>query len=253
MQRIVLITGAASGIGASLARRIAGPGTRLVLHGGGTTAESGQRLAAVRAACEVAGSDCLLTSGDLSEPGHGASAVAAGAARFGGLDQVVHAAGHVNKTALGELTRDGLAWSLAVMPGALLELVTAAMPLLAQSGCGRVVAVSSFVAHKIEAPSFAPASIVAKAALEALVRCCAHELAGAGVTVNAVVPGYTRKDPGKQGSLSEAGWAAAAARTPSGRLNEVDDVAAAIAFLLSAEARQITGVALPVDGGLLLG
>jgi 3-oxoacyl-[acyl-carrier protein] reductase len=139
------------------------------------------------------------------------------------------------------------------MPGALLEIVTAAIPSLAASGSGRVVAVSSFIAHKIEQPTFAPASSVAAAALEALVKCFALQLATAGITVNAVVPGFTRKDPGKQGSLSDEAWAAAAQRTPTGRLNETDEVAASIQFLLSAEARQITGALLNVDGGLTLG
>ncbi len=251
--RVILITGAASGIGAALARRVAAAGVGLVLHGGGTTAESEARLQTVRAACEAAGARCLLTRGDLAAPGPGAASVAAALAAFGRLDQVVHAAGHVDKTPLGQLTRAGLDRGIGLMAGALLEIVTAAMPALADGGCGRVVAVSSFIAHKIEAPPFAPASAVAKAALETLVKCFATQLAPAGVTVNAVIPGFTAKDPGKQGSLTAEGWRAAARRTPTGRLGETDEVAAVIAFLLSAEARQITGAMLAVDGGLTLG
>lgn len=251
MDTCTLITGAASGIGAAFARRIAAPGIGLVLHGGGTTPDSARRLDAVTSACEAAGARCILSRGDLATTGPGAAAVATALAGFGRLDHVVHAAGFVDRTPLGALTRAELGRSLALMPGALLEIVTAATPGLIQSGSGRVVAISSFVAHRLDAPPFAPASAVAKAALETLVRCLAVHLAPHGVTVNAVIPGYTRKDAGKPGALSAAAWDEAAARTPTGRLNETDEVAAAIQFLLSDDARQITGAMLPVDGGLI--
>ncbi|MCC7047017.1 MAG: SDR family oxidoreductase [Alphaproteobacteria bacterium] len=251
--RVALITGAASGIGAALARRIAAPDIGLVLHSGGSTAESAARLQQVVQACEAAGAACVVSKGNLAEPGHGAAAVEAAGKLFGRLDRVVHAAGHVHKVKFGELTKAEFDRAIALMPGALLEILTAAMPLLARSPAGRVVAVSSFIARKIEQPTFAPASSVAKAALEALVRCFALQLAPTGTTVNAVAPGFTRKDAGRQGSLSPEGWAQAARRTPTGRLNETDEVAAAIEFLLSDGARQITGATLAVDGGLTLG
>ena len=249
----ILITGAASGTGAALARLLARPGLGMALHSGGSTSESAGRLEGVRAACAAKGALCIVTSGDLTEPGHGGPMVEATLSAFGRLDQMVHAAGHVDKTPFGALTRAGLDRSLSLMPGALLEMATAAAPALAASGAGRVVAVSSFLAHRIERPVLSPASVVAKAALEALVRCLAVQLAPGGTTVNAVIPGYTRKDAGKPGALSAGAWEAAAQRTPTGRLGEAGEVAAAIRFLLSAEAGQITGALLPVDGGLMLG
>ena len=106
------------------------------------------------------------------------------------------------------------------------------MPALAASGAGRVVAVSTSNVHKIEMPTFAPASSIVKAALETVIKCFALQLAPSGATVNAVVPGFTRKGPGKPGALSRGAWIQAARRTPTGRLNETDDVAAAIEFPL---------------------
>ena len=131
-------------------------------------------------------------------------------------------------------------------------LATAALSELQRSPHGRVVAVSSFVAHRFDPDTPFPVSAAAKAGLEALVRSLAAQLAADGVTVNAVVPGYTRKDAAGHSALSAGAWQRAAALTPLGRIAEPDEVAALIAFLLSAEARHITGQAIHVDGGLSL-
>jgi 3-oxoacyl-[acyl-carrier protein] reductase len=100
--RVILISGAASGIGAAVARRLAGAGIGLVLHSGGTTPESSQRIEAVQLACETRGARCIVTHGDLAEPGHGAASVAAARHHFGRLDQILRAAGHVFKAPFGE-------------------------------------------------------------------------------------------------------------------------------------------------------
>jgi NAD(P)-dependent dehydrogenase (short-subunit alcohol dehydrogenase family) len=193
-----------------------------------------------------------MAVGDLAARDAGAAVIASALDAFGRLDQVVHNAGFADRSPFGDLKREGLEASLAAMPIAFLEIVTAALPELAASPHGRVVAVSSFVAHRYEAGRLFPASAAAKAALEALAKSLAAQLAPSGTTVNIVVPGYTKKDEGKTGALSLGAWAEVASLSPQHRLATTQEIAAAIAFLLSDEASHITGTTLHVDGGLTL-
>jgi len=246
--RIVLITGAASGIGAATARRIAGPGTRLLLHSRGNRGG----LEAVAAEAKAAGADVVIELGDLTDAGLPARLVEASIAAFGGLDQIVANAGFADRRVLGDVDVEALIKAEHGMIEAFFRLLTAAMPHLEQSDRGRVVAVSSFVAHVFAAGGLFPVTAAAKAAIEALAKTLAVQIAPSGATVNCVAPGYTRKDATGHSALSDDAWKAAAARSPMGRIGTPDDAAGLIAFLLSDEAGFITGQTIHVDGGLTL-
>jgi NAD(P)-dependent dehydrogenase (short-subunit alcohol dehydrogenase family) len=97
-----------------------------------------------------------------------------------------------------------------------------------------------------------PASAAAKAGLEALVRALAIELGPKGVTVNAVVPGFIRKDAGAHRAIDPSVLAAQTARIPLTRIGLPEDVAAVVAFLASPAAGYVTGQAIHVDGGLVI-
>ena len=115
---------------------------------------------------------------------------------------------------------------------------------------GSIVTISSGSPHKTTSAMVAYAS--AKAALNAMTRTMAADLAARGVRVNAVSPGLVRTTATRPIWEADAG-AAAGSALPLGRLTEADDVAAAVCFLLSDEARQITGITLDVDVGNHLG
>ncbi|WP_085489251.1 SDR family NAD(P)-dependent oxidoreductase [Paraburkholderia susongensis] len=251
-RRVVLITGAGSGIGAALARRIAAPGTALMLHARGADDASRQRLAQVADACAASGAHCATVFGDLAERGAAEHVVHRTLASFGALDQLIANAGHAQRQTLSALDADTFGAAFAAMPAAFAALVKRAMPALETSQRGRVVAVSSFVAHRYRADAPFAATAAAKAALESLAKTAAAELAPLGVTVNCVAPGYTRKDRGPSAD-NAAVWARAAEATPLGHVAEPADIAALIAFLLSDEARHITGQVIHIDGGLTLG
>lgn len=248
---VIVITGAASGIGAASVRLLARAEARLLLHSKAAEPEKAARLAAVGQQAEAAGAAVEIVTGDLANEGMGRRLIEAAQRRFGTVDQIVANAGFADRRPTEALTRADLDRSFAAMASSLLEMAQAARPSLVASDRGRIVVVSSFVAHRFAPGSLFPASAAAKAAAEALARSLAAELAADGVTVNTVIPGYTQKDSGTTALGSEA-WQAAAGITPMRRLGEPADVAALITFLLSDAARHITGQAIAVDGGLSL-
>jgi NAD(P)-dependent dehydrogenase (short-subunit alcohol dehydrogenase family) len=248
MDRVVLVTGAATGIGAACCRRMAQPNTAILVHTR-KNAEGAERTAeAVRAK----GAKAHVILGDIAAPETPAALVQAALNQFGRLDVVVANAGFADKTPLLQTDDAQLARTFDTVLWAFIRLARAALPVLAEGQDPRLIAISSFVAHTFRNDvTVFPATSAAKAAVEALVRGLAIEYAPRGVTVNAVAPGFTQKDPGAHAAYSPAQWEMVKRSVPLGRLGTPDDVAAAVNFMASVEAAYVTGQIWHVNGGLI--
>ena len=248
MTRTILVTGAATGVGAATVRRLAAPGVAILAH----TRKNAEALAAVAAEARDKGATVEEMLGDLAAPAAAAALVERAIASFGRLDVVIANAGFADRTPAEVLTDEAFDRSIQAMQTGFLRLARAAVPHLRQGTDPRIIAVSSFVAHAYR-PGFPlfPASAAAKAGLEALVKALAIEFAPA-MTVNAVAPGFVRKDAGAHAAMSQTGMQERAQWIPMGRIAEPADIASAIAFLASPDAGYITGQVLHVDGGLVI-
>jgi NAD(P)-dependent dehydrogenase (short-subunit alcohol dehydrogenase family) len=236
--QVVLVVGAAGGIGTALCRRLAARGARLVLCG-----RDRARLEAL--ARETPGDVLPLDARDLAAVG---AAVEATVARYGRLDGAVNLPGSIllkpaHSTSAEEWT-DVIDTNLRTA----FALVRAAAPALRKAGGGSIVLLSSAAARHGLANHEALAA--AKAGVEGLALSAAATYAPRGVRVNVVAPGLVRTPLAAKLLSSAASVEASVAMHPLHRLGEPEDVASAIDWLLDPAQRWVTGQVLGVDGGL---
>jgi len=242
--RVAVVTGASTdpGIGTASARRLAREGASVVINARGE-----ERLRATERALRAEGLDVLAVPGSAAGEGMAHALVDTAVEAFGRVDLLVNAVGGVPFVGSAlDLRRDDLLATVGLNTWPALSLIQAAMARGLADGGGAVVNISSGSPHKTT-PSMA-AYAAAKSALNALTRTLANDLGRRGVRVNAVSPGLTRTEATRDLWDGDDG-AAAGSRMLLGHLTEAEDVAAAVAFLLSDEARSITGVLLDVDAG----
>jgi NAD(P)-dependent dehydrogenase (short-subunit alcohol dehydrogenase family) len=240
--KVALVTGGGTGIGAATARRLAAEGWAVAV--------TGRRPEPLEALADELGA--LALPGDVRERADAEAAVAATVERFGGLDGLVLNAGRGGAPgSLLEVDPDGFADVHRVnVLGALVTARAAIRPLLERKGA--VVAVSSVGGLRAAPESIAYCS--SKAALVMLAQCIAVDHGPAGVRANVVCPGWTRTSMGDRAMEGLAGdrdaaYAEATRHVPLRRACEPEEVAGAIAWLLSDDASYVDGAVLTVDGG----
>ncbi|HWJ69286.1 MAG TPA: 3-oxoacyl-[acyl-carrier-protein] reductase [Sphingobium sp.] len=236
-----LVTGASGGIGAEIARALAGQGARLAL--------SGSNVTKLEAFAATLGGDHVCVPCDLGDAAAVDALVPAAAEALGGkLDILVNNAG---------ITRDNLIMRMKdeewddvqrINLEAAFRLIRAAARPMMKARFGRIISISSVVG--VTGNPGQANYAAAKAGLIGMSKSLAQELASRGITVNCVAPGFIRS--AMTDALNEAQKQAILARIPAGTLGEGADIGAAVVYLASREAGYVTGQTMHVNGGMAM-
>jgi NAD(P)-dependent dehydrogenase (short-subunit alcohol dehydrogenase family) len=245
--RRALVTGAGSGNGAAIARRLAEDGAEVMLldrRADALEATLAEWADGLRGHAETVVADIT----DDAEIDHAFAGLES-------LDILVNNAGIVDPGVFPELDAATFARVLDVNLVGPYRCTRAAHDLLRASDHGRVVNITSMEAHYLLASGghVQPHYNASKAGLDLLTKALALELADSGVTVNAVAPGVieTPLTAGSMGDPKTADWIVGL--VPLERIGRAEDVAAIVSFLASDDAQYVTGASIPVDGGATLG
>jgi 3-oxoacyl-[acyl-carrier protein] reductase len=246
--RVVLVTGASTGIGAAVARGFAACGARVAVHYNRSAAEAG----AVVAAIEAEGGQAWCEQADLADPANAAPLIDRVAARGGGLDVLINNAGYlIRRVAFAQtdvaLLRELLDLNLASLAAA----CHAALPHFRKAGRGVIVNTTSVAARNGGGPGTVLYA-AAKGGVSTLTRGLAKELARDNIRVNAVAPGIILTPLHAKLTPPET-LAAMTAQIPMGRAGTAEECVGAYLFLASDSlSGYITGQVIEVNGGQLM-
>jgi 3-oxoacyl-[acyl-carrier protein] reductase len=246
--RVAIVTGAARGIGAATARRLAADGMAVAV----LDLDAGSCDATVEA-ITAAGGRAIAVGADVSEDDQVEAAVATVAEEMGPPAVLVNNAGVLRDNLLFKMSEDDWDTVLNVHLRGSFLMSRSVQKHMVDQRYGRIVSLSSSSALGNRGQANYSA---AKAGLQGLTKTLAIELGPFGITANAVAPGFIATDmtaatAARLGLTFEDFQAAAASQVPAGRIGEVDDVAHAISFLASEGARYISGQVIYVAGGPL--
>ena len=239
--KVAIVTGASNGIGRAVAERLAQDGAMVIVNYG----KSADKAKAVVAGIETKGGNAVAIQADMSQVAEVGRLVRETVQRFGRLDILVNNAGMFLYKALVEMTEEEFDRMFALnAKGPYFALQEAAKVI--EEG-GRIVNISTDGTHI--GFGGATAYLGSKGALEQFTKGLAHELAPMGITVNTVSPGYTVKDmlPADP-TFRQIGEQA----SPFKRLGTPKDIADVVAFVVSEEARWLTGQNLHAGGGVVM-
>jgi NAD(P)-dependent dehydrogenase (short-subunit alcohol dehydrogenase family) len=249
--KVVLVTGGGTGIGKAVASRFYAAGAQVVL--GGRRAEV---LASAAREIDPSGTRVVTVPGDIADPATARQLVGVATERFGGVDILINNAGIFKPTPFLDHSEDDLNRYLDVILKGTFFASQAAIPAMRRRGGGVIINVGSMWA--LQAINATPSSAysAAKAGVHALTHNLALEFAGDNIRVNTVAPAVV-ETPVYTTFLSQEQADALLptfnAFHPLGRNGQPDDVASAIMYLADDSAGWVTGVVLPVDGGVTAG
>ena len=250
--KVALVAAASQGLGRAVAEELAAEGASLIL-----CARHDAALQETCTAIEKAhGTPVLGLATDVADPVAIARLVAAGLARFGHIDILVTNAGGPPAGTFDTLSAEQWQAATHLLLTSVVELTRAVLPGMQARGWGRILNITSISVKQPVANLMLSNSL--RAAVTGMARTLATEVAAQGITVNNILPGYTRTErvvglaeatAAREGITSDEATARWEAEIPMRRLGEPREFAALAAFLCSERASYITGTSVPVDGG----
>lgn len=242
--KVVLVTGSSSGIGAAIAKEFAAGQAKVALHYRGNAAGAEQVASEIRAQ----GGVCAIYKADVSDPTQAAELIKQVQTDLGGLDILVNNAGTTRDTLLMSMKEED--WDAVINTNlkSVYAVTKAALRGMLRSRWGRIINISSVVGLTGQAGQANYAA--SKAGIIGFSKSLAREVASRNITVNVVAPGFI--PTALTDVLNEEQRTTIITNTPIGRMGTPEEIAWAVAFLASDRAGFITGQVLTVDGGLAM-
>ena len=243
--KVALVTGASRGIGRAIALSLASDGLAVAVH----YDKSADSAAKVVSEITESGGAAIAFQGNLASPDVPADLVARVKSQLGSIDILVNNAAVMTDSSIAEMSDEMWDETIAVNLSAVFKLTRACIPAMVENKWGRIISISSQVAQTGSA-NHAHYSAT-KASLLGFTYSAAKELGASGITANVVLPGRIETDMISVRSVGRMDeWMS---QTPLGRLGKPEEVAGVVTFLASVESSYITGAAINVNGGLVMG
>jgi 3-oxoacyl-[acyl-carrier protein] reductase len=239
--KVVLVTGASRGIGAAVAKKIAGEGAKVIINYAGNKEEADQTVQVIK----DAGGDAIALKADVSKASEVTALFDAAIAHYGKIDVLINNAGIMITKLLKDTTDDDFTRQFDINVRGTFNTLREAATKLANNGT--IINLSTTLT-RVMIPTYGT-YVATKGAVEQLTRVFAKEVGSRGITVNAVLPGPTNTELFIKGKTQEQ-IDRLASLNAFNRLGEVDDIAKVIVFLAGDDAKWISGQTIGLNGAM---